>query len=98
MSWHEYVGSESFNRIESAEPVEAVPVVDEQKLIGEVDLAQINNAILRHKNDAVTSRMCPADMENLNLLSSVIERQAIPERLIRQAGDSFLGRHFLPLH
>ena len=52
MSRHEYVGAESFDRIEGAEPVEAVPVVDEQELVGEVDFAQIHNAILRHEHDA----------------------------------------------
>jgi len=91
VSRHEDVGAERLDGIEGAQPVDAVSVGDEQELIGEVELAQIDNAILRHEDDAVASRVRPADVENLNLLAAVIQRHAIAERLLRQAGGLFLG-------
>ena len=98
MTGHDNLGSERVDRIQGAQPVEAVAVVDEQELVGKVELAQIDNAILRHEDDAVASRVRPADVENLNLLAAVIQRHAIPERLLRQARGLFLGWHLLPLH
>jgi hypothetical protein len=92
------ISAPSASTAERAKPAEAVSIGDEQELIGEVELAQIDNAILRYENDAVAARMRTADVENLDLLPSLIQRQSIPERLLRQPGELFLGRHLLPLH
>jgi META domain len=53
VSRHEDIGAERFDGVERAEPVEPVPVVDEQELIGEVELAQIDDAILRNEGLAI---------------------------------------------
>jgi hypothetical protein len=49
---------------------------------------------LGNEDDAVASRVRAADEKNLNLLPAPVERQAIPERLIRQARGLFVGATF----
>ena len=74
------------------------PSLIKQELVGEMELAQIGDAILRNENNAVASRVRPAHVENLNFLAAEMERHAVPKGLIRESGVLFLCRHLLPLH
>src|SRR6267143_2965227 len=85
VSRHENIGAERFDRIQCAQPVETVPVVDEQELVRKKELAQISDAILRNEDNAVASRVRTAYVEYLALLAAQIERHAVSKRLIRES-------------
>src|SRR5262245_21225506 len=98
MSRHENLGPKGFDRIQRLQTVEPVTVVDEQELVGEEELAQIDDASLGHIDDAIPARVSAADVQNLNFLAAEIERDPIPKRLIRESRFLLLRRHVLPLH
>src|SRR5215510_9494013 len=98
MSWNEDVCAKGFDGIQCFEPIESVTVIDKQKLVGEKQLAQIDNAILRNVYDAVASRVSPAHIENLNLFSAEMKCDPLTIRLIWKSHFLLLGRRLLPLH
>src|SRR5205823_10336024 len=74
MRRHEDLGPEGFDRIQRLQPVETVTIVDIEKLVGEKELAQIDDTILGNIDDAVPPRVSAAHIENLNLLAAEMER------------------------
>src|SRR5215510_3589128 len=98
MSWNEDVCAKGFDGIQCFEPIESVTVIDKQKLVGEKQLAQIDNAVLGNVYDAVTSRVSSTYIEYLNLFSAKMERDPLTIGLIRKSRFLLLGRRLLPLH
>src|SRR5207302_5615531 len=84
MRRHEDLGPEGFDRVQRLQPVEAVTIIDIEKLVGEKELAQIDDAILGNIDDAVPSCVRAAHIENLNLLAAEMKRDPIPIGLIGQ--------------
>jgi hypothetical protein len=63
MPWNEDVGTKGVDCIQRFEPIKSVTVINKRKLVGEKQLAQIDNAVLRNVYDAVTSRVSATYIE-----------------------------------
>ena len=98
MRRHEDFRAQAFDRIQCLEPVEAVTVVDIDELLGEKQLAQIGDAILRNIDDAVAARVPATQIANLDLLAAEIERDPIPKGLVGEPRFLLFRRHLVALH
>src|SRR4249920_2977248 len=83
---HENVGRKRIDRIERPQPAQAIAVVNKEKLIGEKQLAHIDDAVLRHEYNAVAARVTSTQMKNLNFLAAEMNRQAIAKSHVWKPG------------
>jgi len=92
---HENVRFESFSCLQRSHPVARVTIGKIRKLLEVEYLAEVGNPICGNENDGVASRVSSAQIENLNLLTTEMERYTIAIGLIRKARLPLFRRRIL---
>src|ERR1051325_7038201 len=83
VSRYENIGGGRFHCIQCFQPTHAVTVVDVEKLVGKIKLAQIGNPVLRYEDDTVAARVPLAQVKDLDFFSAEVKHQPIRKSNLR---------------
>ena len=87
---HEDVRLQRRGSLQRAQPVAGVAVAGIRELVEVEHLAEVGDAVLGDEHDAVAAGVGPAEVENPDLLSAEVERDALAIGLVGEPGGPVL--------